>query len=103
MAGSNPHSSSLHSGGAHIPVRPSKDQRIKAAGSSSAGEKEVRKVKAVEEGLSQDGETEEDEEMTTKSMRGVMYRDDMTDEERAMWWKANRKEAEEFAMAEKRR
>ena len=79
MAGSNPHGSSLRSGSAHIPVRPSKDQRIKAAGSRRIGKEEVGKLKAVEEGLSQDGETEEDEEMTMKSMRGVVYRDDIVD------------------------
>ena len=51
----------------------------------------------MEEGLSRDGEAEEEEEV---SMQGARYRDDMTDEEHTRWWKANRKKAEKRAISE---
>ena len=94
MAGSSPHNSSLHSGRAHVPVRPSEIRKVETSGSSS-----VEKIKAVEEGLSQSGETEEEGD---ESMQEVRYRDDMTDEEHTKWWKANRKKAEERMLAEEK-
>ena len=44
----------------------------------------MEKVEAIEEGLSRDGET--DEEEGGENMQGVRYRDDMTDEEHTRWW-----------------
>ena len=99
MAGSSPHNSSLHSGRAHVPVRPSEIRKVETSGSSSVGKRRVEKVKAVEEGLSQSGETGEEGE---ESMQEVGYRDDMTDEEHTRWWKANRKKAEERMLPEEK-
>ena len=99
MAGSSPHGSSLHSGSAHVPVRPSENRGVETSGSSSVGKRSVEKVEVVEEGLSRDGETEGEGE---ESMQGMRYRDDMTDEEHTRWWKANRKKAEERMLAEEK-
>ena len=99
MAGSSPHGSSLHSGSAHVPVRPNENQGVETSGSSSVGKRRVGKAEAIEEGLSRNGETEVEGE---ESMERVRYRDDMTDEEHTRWWKANRKKAEERMLAEEK-